>query len=55
MKWEKKAEDVNNCGAGEIHLAISRNSVVLFAIEYKTLRNSESADRFHRSYKENSL
>lgn len=55
--WKKKnpTEDVNNCGAGEIHLTTSRNSLVLFTIEFKTLCHSESADGFHRSYKKNSL
>jgi len=52
---QKRAEDMKNCGAGETHLAVSRNSVVLFTAEFKTLCHPESAHRFHRSYKENSL
>lgn len=27
---KKKAEDMNNCGTGKIHLIISQTSIVLF-------------------------
>lgn len=36
---------MNNCCAGEIHLAISRKRVVLFTAEFKTV--TQSAGRFH--------
>lgn len=53
MGKKKKAEDMNNCCAGEIHLAISRKSVVLFTAEFKTLSLRVLAD--FTSYKENPL
>lgn len=43
---KKKAEDMNNCGTGKIHLIISKTSIVLFTVELKTPCHSESADRF---------
>lgn len=56
MGGKKKAEDVNNFVRGEMHLAISRMSAVLFVVELlKSLCQSGSADRFHRGYKENPL
>lgn len=58
VQWggKNKAEDVNNFVRGEMHLAISRMSAVLFVVELlKSLCQSGSADRFHRGYKENPL